>query len=174
MKNVFLTMLFASFVAMMACDVVDDSPCGLSQTLDIYLLGSSIVDTSTGLYYSYVTGSERVFQWSQLVEEVCALEHVKHTFRVALLDETTTGIQARGRASWNFFFEDDFPMTKSGSDIKGSGETGLKQSFGEEPGWYVPSIEVYFPTKGSYAADTAFLKQNVISVELQSKYRLLN
>ncbi len=174
MKNLLLTLLGSLVLTMAACDVLDDSPCGLSQTLDLYLLGSSIVDTSTGLYYSYISGTERVFQWSQIVEEVCPLEHVKTTFRVALLDETTAGIEARGRVSWYFFYEDNFPMTKNGSDIKGSGETGLKEAFGEEPGWYVPAIEVYFPTKGSYGADTAFLKKNVISIEMQTKYRLLN
>lgn len=62
-------------------------------------------------------------------------------------------------------------MNKTGSDLKGSGEAGLKQAFGEDEAWFVPTLEVYFPTKGSYSADTAFLKQNVISVELMAKYR---
>jgi hypothetical protein len=154
-----------------SCDLFDDSPCGPNQTFDLYLLGSSIVDSTTGVYYSYMDGSNRVFQWSQLVENVCAQEHAKMECRVALLDETTSGISAKARASWLFLFETTIPMTKSGSDIKGNGEVGLKQSFGEDPAWFVPTLEVYFPTKGSYGADTAFLKQNVISVEMMAKYR---
>lgn len=70
-----------------------------------------------------------------------------------------------------FLFEEKFAMTKNGSDIKGNGEAGLKQAFGEDPAWFVPSLEVFFPTKGNYSADTAFLKQNVISVEMMAKYR---
>lgn len=154
-----------------SCDLFDDSPCGVRETYDFYLLGSSIVDTTTGVYYSYMDGADRVFQWSQLVENVCAQEHIKIEARVALLDETTTGISARSGASWLFFFEENIPMSKNGSDLKGNGEAGLKQAFGEDPGWFVPKIEVFFPTKGSYHADTAFLKHNVISIEQMVKYR---
>ncbi len=174
MKNLFYTIFITMSVMILACDILDDSPCGLNQTFDLYLLGSSIVDTTTGVYYSYMDGTNRVFQWSPLVEEVCPDEHVKSDFRVALLDETITGISARATVSWLFFFEDMFTMTKNGSDIKGGGETGLKQAFDTDPGWFVPSLEVFFPTKGSYSADTAFLKTNVISVEIMSKYRHLN
>ena len=48
---------------------------------------------------------------------------------------------------------------------------GLKQAFDTDEAWFVPKIEVFFPTKGSYAADTAFLQNNVISIELMAKYR---
>lgn len=156
---------------MAGCDLFDDSPCGPNQTYDLYLLGSSIVDSTNGVYYSYMEGTDRVFQWSELVDSVCTDEHAKMNCRVALLDETTTGINARSRASWLFLFEENFPMTKNGSDIKGSGEVGLKQAFDKDAAWFVPTLEVYFPTKGSYGADTAFLKQNVISVEMMAKYR---
>ena len=158
-------------ITLLGCDLFDDSPCGPNQTFDLYLLGSSIVDTTTGLYYSYMDGGNRVFQYSQLVENICTDEHVKLDARVALLDETTTGISARGRASWLFLFEEAFPMTKAGSDIKGKGQAGLKQAFDKDAAWCVPTLEVYFPTKGSYSADTAFLKMNVISVELMADYR---
>lgn len=154
-----------------SCDLFDDSPCGPKQTFDMYLLGSSIVDSTTGLYYSYMDGTDRVFQWSQLVEEVCTDEHVKMESRVALLDETTTGISARAKGDWLFLFEESIPMNKTGSDIKGSGSFGLKQAFDKDPAWFVPAVEIFFPTKGSYSADTAFLKQNVISVEMMAKYR---
>ncbi|MEK7253456.1 MAG: hypothetical protein AAB316_01820 [Bacteroidota bacterium] len=171
MKATYLLVGAIFLSSLSSCDLFDDSPCGVRETYDLYLLGSSIVDSTTGVYYSYMDGSDRVFQWSNLVENVCAQEHVKLEARVALLDETTTGVTARARASWLFLFEEQVAMTKSGSDIKGKGEAGLKQAFGEDPGWFVPSLEVVFPTKGSYSADTAFLKQNVISVEMMAKYR---
>ncbi len=168
-KILLLAALAASFLS--SCDLFDDSPCGPKQTLDIYLLGSSIVDSTTGVYYSYMDGTNRVFQWSQLVENVCTDEHVKIEARTALLDETTTGISARAGANWLFLWEEQFELNKNGSDLKGNGQAGLKQAFDKDAAWLVPKIEVYFPTKGSYAADTAFLKANVISIELQAKYR---
>ncbi len=157
--------------ALAGCDLFDDSPCGPNQNYDLYLLGSSIVDSTADVYYSYMDGGNRVFQWSHLLENVCSQEHAKMECRVALLDETTAGISARARASWLFLFEENITMTKNGSDIKGKGEVGLKQAFGEDEAWFVPTLEVFFPTKGSYGADTAFLKQNVISVEMMAKYR---
>ena len=171
MKKSLLFPLAIFLTSLLGCDLFDDSPCGPNQTYDLYLLGSSIVDTSGGAYYSYMDGGNRVFQWSNIVESVCAQEHVNLDFRVALLDETTSGISARGSASWLFFFEEKIAMNKNGSDIKGKGEAGLKQAFDKDPGWFVPTLEVFFPTKGSYGADTAFLKQNVISVEAMAKYR---
>lgn len=174
MKNQFLALgLALTFSLFAACDLIDDSPCGTRETYDLYLLGSSIVDTTTGVYYSYMDGQDRVFQWSNIVEGVCPDEHVKLEARVALLHETTLGINARANVSWQFFFESKIAMTKNGSDLKGNGEAGLKQAFGEDPGWFVPSVEVFFPTKGTYSADTAFLKENVISIELKAKYRKL-
>ena len=174
MKNISIIILFASIsLCFNGCDLFDDSPCGPKKTYDLYLLGSSIVDTSTGVYYSYLDGQNRVFQFSNIVENVCPEEHVKFSFRTALLDESTSGIFARGRVSWQFLFEKEVLGTKSGSDVKGNGDAGLKQAFGEEPGWFVPALEVYFETKGSYSADTAFFKKNVISVEMMANYREL-
>jgi hypothetical protein len=171
MKTILLHVGAIAVISLAGCDLFDDSPCGPNQTYDLYLLGSSIVDSTSDVYYSYMEGTDRVFQWSNLVENVCSQEHAKIDCRVALLDETTTGISARGRASWLFLFEENISMTKNGSDIKGKGEAGLKQAFDKDPAWFVPTLEVYFPTKGSYGADTAFLKQNVISVEMTAKYR---
>lgn len=158
-------------ISFLSCDLFDDFPCGPKETYELYLLGSSIVDSTSNVYSSYMDGSNRVFQWSQLVENACAQEHVKVDARVALLDETTSGISARARVDWLFLFEENISMSKNGSDIKGKGEAGLKQAFGEDPAWFVPVLEVFFPTKGSYGADTAFLKENVISVEMMAKYR---
>ncbi len=172
MKTNLLLAAAVGLTFLSSCDLFDDSPCGAKQTYDLYLLGSSIVDSTTGVYNSYMDNAgKRVFQWSELVENVCSQEHVKIEARVALLDETTTGISARAGASWQFLFEEIFNLNKNGSDLKNNGEVGLKQAFDKDAAWFVPQLEVFFPTKGSYAADTAFLKQNVISVELMAKYR---
>lgn len=172
MKTKLLFTLALWTIFLNGCDFLDDSPCGVHETYDLYILGeAAIVDTSTGIYYSYTEGGNRVFQWSNIVEGVCSMEHVKASSRIALLDESTTGINARSRIDWLFLFEQQIPMTKNGSDIMGSGEAGLKQAFDSGEGWFIPIIEVYFPTKGSYSADTAFLKQSVISVEMMAKYR---
>jgi hypothetical protein len=115
-------------------------------------------------------GTNRVFQWSDIVENVCPHEHVKGNFRVALLD-AASAVQARGRVDWNFFFEQKVTMTRTGVDFKGSGEAGLSQAFGESKAWFIPVVEVFFPTKGSYSADSIFLVKEVISVEMGVDYK---
>lgn len=172
MKNRILYIWVAVFFTfIVSCDLFDDSPCGPDVTHDVHLIGSSVVDTAQGNYRSYMKNSERVFQYSINAEDICPDEHVKVEAKVALLDVTTEGIFSRARVSWLFLFEKQIPMTKDGWDVKGNGEAGLKQAFGEEPGWCTPILEVYFPTKGSYSADTAFFKANVVGVQLKATYR---
>jgi hypothetical protein len=150
---------------------IDESPCGEEKSKDVYVLGTNFFDTTGGIFNTYMDGTNRVFQWSDIAEQVCTDEHVNTTFRVALLNETTTGINARGTVNWQFLYEDIATMTKTGSDLKGSQETGLKSAFSGLEGWFVSGVEVYFPTFGNYAADSAHLVERVISVEAISKYR---
>lgn len=168
---VFVSLVFIS----PGCDLLDDSPCGPKKTYDLYLLGFSCVeDVPKNVLNTYMEGNNRVLQWGELVDHVCTDEHVSTEFRVGLLDETTSktyGITARGRVSWQFLYENKFPCSASGPDLKSTGSTGLKQAFPDLNGWCVPVVEVIFPTKGSYSADTAFIKQLLISVEITAKYR---
>ena len=115
-------------------------------------------------------GSNRVFQWSDVVENVCPHEHIKAKFRVGLLNAASP-VTARGRIDWNFLFEQNIVMTRIGEDFKGNGEAGLSQAFGENKAWFIPVVEVFFPTKGSYSADTAFLKQQIIGIEMEVDYK---
>jgi hypothetical protein len=170
MRKIFLPalLLVNLFTACIKDD--EDEKCGPSNKFDLYRLGTSIVDTTGGVFNSYMEGTNRVFQWSDLVENVCPHEHVKANLRVALLN-AASAVSARGRVDWNFFFEQKITMTRTGDNFTGNGEAGLSQAFGENKAWFVPVVEVFFPTKGSYSADTAFLKQQVISVEIGATYK---
>ncbi len=164
--------VFCAVVFLSGCDLVDNSPCGPRRTFDLYLLGSNIVDTTGNVFNSYMEGNNRVFQWSKLVDSVCTDEHVKSNFRIALLDETSAPlVKVRGVVSWQFLYERTYDATPKGSDYVATAETGLKQAFPDLQGWFVPALQVYFPTKGSYDSDTAFLKEHIISVEISCNYR---
>ncbi|MBK9271987.1 MAG: hypothetical protein IPM48_10350 [Saprospiraceae bacterium] len=166
-----ITILLSSFLG---CDLIDDSPCGPRLTYDLYLLGTSVVDNTGDILNTYMEGTNRVLQWSELVEEVCSDEHVKVDYRVAFLDNGTAvkeKMTARGSVSWQFLFERVVNLTADQSDLKGNLEVGLKQAFPDLKGWMVPTLEVIFPTKGSYSADTAYIKKHLIAVEMRAKYR---
>jgi hypothetical protein len=148
----------------------EDEKCGASQNFVYAKYLNGIVDDPGGVFNTYMEGNNRVFQWSDIVENVCPHEHVKANYTVGMLNAASP-ITARARVDWNFLFEQNITMTRVGADFKGNGEAGLKQAFGENKAWFVPVLEVFFPTKGSYSADTAFLKQQVIGIEMNVDYK---
>lgn len=78
MKKVLFFAIATLFLTILiSCNKESNPICGANNEFDMYLLGSSIVDSSTGFYYSYRDGNNRVFQWSELVKDVCSDEHVK-------------------------------------------------------------------------------------------------
>ncbi len=177
MKNSKFLILFLLCIALLiiSCDLVDDSPCGPKQTYDLYLIDSDrLMPVPIDILNTYVENGFRVFQWGQVVENVCTDEHLKASFRVAMQDDSTAktkNIIARGRISWQFLYEKNIPLVISESDLKGNGEVGLKSAFPDLKGWFVPYLEVIFPVQGTLDMDKEFLKKNVIAVEIIVNYR---
>jgi hypothetical protein len=167
-----------------SCDLFDDSPCGSKKSVDLYLLGSSQLNKK--FLNTYLNGNNRVFEWSELIENVCTDEHVKTEFRLAMLDENSANmfnLKARGKVSYQFLYEKEIDLISSKNDLVGNLETGLKGAFPDLSGWFIHSIYVSFPTKGSLEADEKFLFPKdlegvlngpIISVEITSKYREYN
>jgi hypothetical protein len=160
-------------ISLMSCkDQLDDSPCGDTKTGGIYRQWNKLFDTTGGDFNTYMDNGNRVFQWATVVEEACTDEHVKTDFLVFLLDEKyKDSLSARGGVNWQFLYEDTVPLTLNDSDLEGKLETGLKQAFPSLQGWFIPSIEIYFPTKGSFTADTTYLKNKIDFIQIISVYR---
>ncbi len=171
----------ALFVFISSCDLLDESPCGPKTLKEFYLIGSSIVQKDQ--FNSYMEGNNRVFQWSQLVENVCTDEHVQTTFRIAVTDATDVPkyqLKARARVSYQFLYENSTNLNLVDADFKGELNTGLKGAFPDLHGWFTHTVEIYFPSKGSYDADFNYLFPKnpeggfsgpLISVEVTSKFR---
>ncbi|MCC6817103.1 MAG: hypothetical protein IT267_11880 [Saprospiraceae bacterium] len=189
MKNfIFLLVSILILLGLNSCklidDLLDDSPCGPKSTADIYLLGQG--QTSDKYLNTYMDGNNRVFQWSELVENVCTEEHIISEFRIAMFDPssiTRLNIKARGKVSYQFLYEKNIELQPIGLEFKAKLETGIKNAFvaPDLNGWFVHSVEVYFPTKGSLEADKNFLfpidkegnfQGEIISIEVKSKHRI--
>lgn len=175
-KVFILGLLFTLFSG---CELLDDSPCGVKDTYDLYLLGNNVFDASNGKLNTYMEGSNRVYQWSEIVEHVCTEEHVDSEFKVSFLDDKTASennIFARGVVSWQFLFSNKVNLTANEEALTGSLNVGLKNAFPDLSGWFIPAVEIYFLSKGSEAADLAFITSNskIISVSMTSKYRQYN
>ncbi|HMG15632.1 MAG TPA: hypothetical protein VK590_09305 [Saprospiraceae bacterium] len=171
MKKLFLFILLISFNN--SCSLIDDSPCGVYENFELYRLGQALFDTAGGKFHTFLRDTNRIFQYADLIENICPDEAVNSSFRVALEDEKTNGITASGRVTWLLIYKDEFLMGKSGSDLKGTGKTSLKHDFGMDPAWCIPTVEFSFPTKGSYQQDSLFLNDNVVSAEIMVNYRKL-
>jgi hypothetical protein len=149
------------------------SKCGgKSNSIKFWLrAGNSLFQNFDGLPHTYMEGNNRVFQWSSEVTNVCPDEHVKVECEVEM-SNAASPVGARGRVDWLILFERKITMTRNGNVFKGSDEVGLKQAFNQDPASFFPVVEVFFPTQGSYSADSAFLLQHVAKVSYRADYRV--
>ncbi|MEI6950098.1 hypothetical protein V9K67_23125 [Paraflavisolibacter sp. H34] len=178
-RNTFLPTAFLPGLIMtciaLSCskDKQDSSLCGgKSESIGFWLRTSnSLFQNFNALPTTYMEGNNRVFQWSRKVGGVCPHEHVKVECDVEL-NNAASPVSARGRVDWLLFFERKITMTRSGNYFKGAEEVGLKQAFGEDTAWFVPSVEIFFPTKGSYSADSAFVLEHVAKVSFRADFRV--
>ena len=170
-KNLLLAsaILFSLFMSCSKDDKTNSSLCGSKMKSDKFWIGRVMMENFDGLPDIYMEGNNRVFQWSSLVENACPHEHFRVESQVTL-SSPASPVSFRGRIDWLLFFERKFTMTRSGNEFKGNGEAGLKQAFGDDPASFFPIVEVYFPTKGSYSADSAFLLQQVTKIVLIADY----
>ncbi len=143
--------------------------CGPQKVFILALPVNKLTDSSDGGFHTYLEGNNRVFQWSELIENVCSDEHVKVNCEVSLYN-INAPILARARISWSLLFERNINLTKTENKLRGGDEAGLKQAFGDNPGYFVPALEIFFPSRGSYSADTIFLKDEVMSIYLEARY----
>src|SRR5688572_28193517 len=170
MKNnlpiLFLTAILL-LASMQGCNKEKNPLCGPNSTYRLYLF-------EYGAYappaYSYMQDNNRVYQWGDLVTSVCPHEHVKVSFRIRLHASLYSKITARGSISWNLLFERQISLSPDGLDLKGNGEAGLKQAFGDNEASFIPLVEVLFPTRGSLTDDNEYLKTWVWAVEIIAEY----
>ncbi len=170
MRNKTITPLFIALfllTLMQGCNKETNPKCGPNKKYDLYLFEYGAYAPSA---YTYMDGNNRVYQWGDLVEHVCPDEHVKVSYRVRLHFSLNSRITARGRISWSLLFERQFSMSPDGLDLKGNGEAGLKQAFGENEASFIPILEVLFPTRGNRTDDDQYLKENVQAVEIIAEY----
>lgn len=122
------------------------------------------------LFDTYMEGNNRVFSWSYLVENACTYQHVVAYCKV-MTEHNPSGVTARGEIWTSAWYQPaQITMTQSGNEISGQGEAGLKQVYGDGPGKFLPVIEVLFPTKGSFSADSLFFYSEVYGVSLQADF----
>ncbi|MGZ3952820.1 MAG: hypothetical protein ACXVBZ_15570, partial [Flavisolibacter sp.] len=177
MKNIAVAILLLCLGV--SCSKNDkDSPCG--QSMRHQIMKEPLyektnprclqLDKADPQFDTYLEGNNRVFSWSDLVENVCTDQHVFVYCKVWTLKDPSM-VLARG-AIWTSAVLQParINMLQSGNEIKGQNEEGLKQVYGDGPGKFVPVVEVIFPTKGSFFADSIYFFQEVNYVEVISDY----
>ncbi len=173
MRNKILTPLLTAallLAATQSCNKEKNPLCGSNKRYVLLLSKDDMVAFSN----DYMDGNNRVYNWGELVENVCADEHVKVKCTVRFYNGAPVNIiKARGRIGWQILFERKFDVQDLSDDnleLKGNGEAGLKQAFGEDPASFVPVLEVFFPTRGNLNDDNDFLFQHVLAIEIVAEY----
>jgi hypothetical protein len=173
-KDLFLAVLLL-FTLFLNCskDKQDSKLCGVKTTDNKFWLrtGNSLFQNFQRMPTTYMEGSNRVFQWSDAVNGVCPHEHVKVECDVEL-NNAASPVGARGRVDWLAFFERKITMNRSGNYFRGSEDIGLKQAFGEDTASFYAIVEIFFPTKGDYSRDSAFVLEHVAKVSYKADYRV--
>jgi len=118
-KGLFFAIAASVLIIHISCNKEKNPNCGANNEFNMYLSANSIVDSTTGFYYSYRDGNNRVFQWSEPVSDVCPEEHVKVEFKAGLLKVgDSSQVSARARVSYGILFERTFAMTYDGIDYR--------------------------------------------------------
>jgi hypothetical protein len=150
-------------------DVLVKSKCGDKKKYQLVLIQTEYMNTK--YLNSYMENNNRVFQWSELIEKVCTEEHVNSKFTIYLTDfKYADLINVRGKISWQFLYEDKIELKQNANSFEGVLSTGLKGAFPDIEGWFVPAVELYFPTKGSYFADEDYMREALFGVGIEADY----
>lgn len=149
-----------------------ESRCHVARNFEAYCAGVSMVDSTSGLYSSFLDGRMRVFVWDDVIDKMCSAEPVDVSTEVLLTGwQPDTALQVFSYVSWNYTRKQDMQLLK-GEDNKVSGTTrvNLEPTFEGQPGWFVPGLMIRFPTRGDYNADITYLQQRVTSIKLKASY----
>lgn len=128
--------------------------------------------------YTYTLGSQRYFDFYIEIDSICTDKHVNIRFSATAVNVPGRPINFVGAIEWYILWE----RRESGEiTINGEGNRewsaeipslGFKQQYGENPANCFMNIYVDFPTLGSLAQDSVFLRENVIIVDGSFDYHL--
>ncbi|HMG15630.1 MAG TPA: hypothetical protein VK590_09295 [Saprospiraceae bacterium] len=173
-KLLFYSLFFLTIISFSACnieDVIDDSPCGLStgQSIDVT---PPYFFTSYGSFHHYTEGGSEVYQWSDIVKEVCTKEEVKTHFVIALKHpEKANLFTARGKVNYLVIFQNQIPLVYNTNSFSGDAKTGIGNGGSALQGSFIHEVELIFKSTGSFATDTTFIKENIEYIIMDSDFR---
>lgn len=118
---------------------------------------------------SLQTGERRVILEDLSVpEDLCGNSHVHPKWEVR---GNLTGIKVLASAYWGGLFGRDILMTeKAPGHYEATMEIGLKQSYGDKPGWVGLQVEFKFPSRGTLNTDLKYLTDRLTGAKISMEY----
>ena len=125
---------------------------------------------------TYTLGSERYYNFFFGVDSICTDKHVTSSFYAVGYDTAGIPIRFSSAIEWQLLWE----RTDTGSTEHFAtgifewnstiSDLGLKVPFGENAASVFANVYVHFPTLGSAALDSAFLRRKVRTVSIKFNY----
>ncbi|HMG15631.1 MAG TPA: hypothetical protein VK590_09300 [Saprospiraceae bacterium] len=174
MKNLIKYFLcLATLISLNTCieqDLTDDSNCTFNKNQLIELTNANMYTTASFNFFNdngYV-----VYQWSKYVENVCTKEKVTSYFTITLKHpENAIFFSARGKINYLVQFSNIIPLEFDNLTFRGKTTTDIGNGGSDPKGAFVHELELLFTSTGSYASDSAFIKNNIESISISSDYR---
>jgi hypothetical protein len=128
-------------------------------------------------FYSYKENDTVFYGFSvESIENVCAHAHVKGKFEVQFNKEHYQEFNASAEVLFSIFHT--YPILSWAHDFKleyyvaihETYDFGMKNVYGDDPGWFLPVLNLSFKDQGSDQLNHAFLKSNVVYVIFEYEY----
>lgn len=177
---VYFITFFALVLVLSSCST--DSPtappvtnnndsCGSSQQKQATFVALDYAIPST-----YMLASERYYNFFIFIDSICTDKHVTASFYASGYDTTGRQIRFSSAIEWQLLWEKtDTGATEHHSTgtfewLSTIEDLGLKVPFGENAASVYSNIYVHFPTLGTAALDSAFLRRKVVTLIFNFNY----
>ena len=125
-------------------------------------------------HYTYSENGLAIYEYAiELIDNVCAYQHIKGKFEVEKYINTSLIYHAE--VVYGVLYT--YPITdwtlNEYSDAglaTGKFEFGMKSLYGDEPGWFLPMIRIYFGESGSLEETHEAFKERINYVLIEYEY----
>ena len=153
----------------------DESACG-DETGNAWLYFSPVEALGSPDLETTLSGNERTFSWSRLIENVCSQEHADANWLLTVNpNKLPPGWRVEAGYLVTALVGSTVTLTAApeGDRRKYTGKTdiGLSQAFGEGPGRFLVFLDLSFTSQGDLTTDREVLRGFVFTNSVEWNYK---
>jgi hypothetical protein len=175
----FICLVFISTFFGGLCNPEDDDagePEKCGALVQKYKKWKNTDDLNPADHFVKVDGSFAIYEYAiELIDNVCAHQHIKGTFEVEKYLYTSLIYQAEVVYGVMFTYpigSDLWTLNEYGDAGLATAkfEFGMKNVYGDDPGWFLPMIKIFFPASDSLEETHKAFKERINYVLIEYEY----